>query len=223
MHPQDSGHTTPGFDLVSDANFTFCNSPKAVVCPSPNNQSCCDQGQGRSEILFLGRDPLPFGKPQMSSYYTSAGYTIPTSITKSDSTAQTPLTDGSNKTMPSTISGTSNPHTVTVSASTTSQGTLATSMPAANASAGSSGMTSGGKIGLGVGVGVGVGTAIILSAVFFYRRRRKHAKEPDIRQIEGNMPRPVAAYLGRGELHNASIKPELDARHPNHGDHELPG
>lgn len=70
-------------------NTTLCEADD-LICPFPDNETCCNSGNGIVETSFSNTNPLPFQAADLSAYYAVAGYSIPlitsTSITSTATT-----------------------------------------------------------------------------------------------------------------------------------------
>ncbi|KAL8954581.1 MAG: hypothetical protein Q9193_007188, partial [Seirophora villosa] len=156
--------TTKGYDDFDyKLNTTICDD--GTVCPHNNfaasNDTCCDQHQGITEISYHNDAVIPLAATDMSDYYSSAGFTIPT--------------DGVYRAPYSTASTATSPSVPAAAAASTSPASLPTS---SGAQPPSPGLSSGAKAGIGIGVALGVFLLVGLAA-FFRMRRRKPKNETD--------------------------------------------
>lgn len=184
-HFTDLGNVTDNFDHFNyQLNVTICSD--STICPNPRNQSCCDQGQGRTEINYHNNAVMPSVFADLSSYYALAGFTIPVSTSSSTRStslaAQTP----------------SSPVIVTVVTTSLSS----TSLPPPEPS--SSGLSPGAKTGIGVGIGVGAAIlGVLLLILYMLYRRRNTQRLADEQSIHSPA---LGLSSARGEL-SAEAKP----------------
>ncbi|KAI4151768.1 MAG: hypothetical protein L6R39_001957 [Caloplaca ligustica] len=203
----DAGNLAPNYDRFSySLNTTICSD--ATVCPkndfsTAENQTCCDKHQGKPEIIFRNNAQIPTDLADLTSYYASAGQTIPTDGVYKTSTYSTYTT-----TMRTTDAATTGPTTTP----------SPTSSPSPTPSP-SSGLSNGAKAGTGIGVTVGA-IVIALTAYFLWMRRRKAIKKnadapaSAYRDYSGVPQEPTLIY-SKSELPTDSQVIEMDALSPS--------
>ena len=78
-------------------NSTDCHD--GTFCPNANNETCCINKQGVPILTFRNTALIPSPVTQLTSYYSAAGYSIPTATTSasapSNSTTLPPGSDNS--------------------------------------------------------------------------------------------------------------------------------
>ncbi|KAL8637251.1 MAG: hypothetical protein Q9228_005460 [Teloschistes exilis] len=164
-HRQDSGKVAANYDHFDyKLNTTICSD--ATVCPKndfslSDNSTCCDNHQGKTEINYHNNAVIPKASTDLSEYYASAGYTIPTNGVYKTATSST-LT-ATTRSSPTSAAGAI---TTPTSAST----------PTPSPTPASSGLSSGAKAGIGVGAAVAV-IALIAIATFLWLRRKRHLRK----------------------------------------------
>ncbi|KAL2041785.1 hypothetical protein N7G274_005569 [Stereocaulon virgatum] len=152
----DAAHLVPNFDHFSYArNTTQCND--GTICPFPNNQTCCDNKQGITEITYHNLRALPSSPRNLaaalSTYYEGGAYST-----------VGPPTSASSTTLSLSV-------TSAVSSTSTSPESI-TSSPPPPASSSSSGLGVGSKAAIGVGGAVAIGT-LGATLVYLLRRHRQ--------------------------------------------------
>ena len=164
MRPIDqSANSFAYFDY--SLNTTICVGSDRTLCPGPNNQTCCDNHQGITEINYYNQDALPTVTTDLaalSSYYAAGDYTSTSSSSSSSSTSPSsasPSLKASNSANPS-------------------------SSPA-------SGLSGGSKAGIGVGVALGAVAVAAALLYLFYR----HKQNIRTQHRQGDGPRELDYML----------------------------
>ncbi|KAL8803125.1 MAG: hypothetical protein Q9182_003375 [Xanthomendoza sp. 2 TL-2023] len=213
----NAGKTVSNLDHFDyKLNTTRCTADD-TLCPnnyfSKTNQTCCDRHQGKKEIFFQNNAVIPKAKAELSTYYASVGYTIPTDgVYKTElySTA-TPITRSSN--------------TITATGATSTGNSPSTPPPASPTATPSPGLSTGAKAGIGVGVALGV-LIIAAAAAFLWMRRRKSMQSEREKQNLGGYSglsqdppgphhhnqRPTTEYYKSSELGDGQPTMELDSQ-----------
>ena len=177
------GMTTaaPNFDHFTWENVIMCRD--GTICPSPKNQSCCDQEHGRVEINYHNNATVPSERSLLSSYYADGGYMISASLTGIPSTNASVTGNSvgnSNQGNIITTSKTPSLMTTITSAPETSSIVSATSMSSMAATHRPIGISPGGNIGVGVFAGIGI-AALAVAVTHISRRhawRRLRTQSP---------------------------------------------
>lgn len=161
MHPLDqSANFIAYFDY--SLNTTICDDSDKTICPGPNNQSCCDNHQGITEINYYNQDAIPTNTTNLaalSSYYAAGDYSSTFSSSSSSSTS------------PSSASP-----------------SLKASPSAKPSSSPASGLSGGSKAGIGIGVALGAVAVAAALLYLFYRHkqniRAQHGQGHGHRELE---------------------------------------
>lgn len=163
MHPLDqSANFIAYFDY--SLNTTICDDNDKTICPSPNNQSCCDNHQGITEINYYNQDAIPTNTTNLaalSSYYAAGDYSSTFSSSSSSSSSTSPSSASpSSKASPS----------------------------AKPSSSPASGLSGGSKAGVGIGVALGAVAVAAALLYLFYRHkqniRAQHGQGHGHRELE---------------------------------------
>ncbi|KAL8731653.1 MAG: hypothetical protein Q9181_004240 [Wetmoreana brouardii] len=205
-------------------NTTICSD--ATVCPnnffSTNNNTCCDNHQGKTEVNYHNNARIPDAVADLTDYYASAGYTVPTDGVYK--TATYPTLTATTRSTAALATGATTTPTATGSPASAS----ATSTP-------SSGLGSGAKAGIGIGAAVGA-LAIIGIGVFLWMRRRRNLNRTDnaagaygsggiqYSGIPSHEP-PPSNTIFKSELPSDHVTVEMDSVSPSQDrrTHEMQG
>ena len=146
-------------------NTTICGDSDKTICPGPNNQTCCDNHQGITEINYYNQDAIPTNSTNpaaLSSYYAAGDYIS----TSSSSSSTSPSSASPSSASPSSkASHSANP----------------SSSPA-------SGLSGGSKAGIGIGVALGAVSVAAALLYLFYRHKQnsrgQHGQGDGHRELE---------------------------------------
>lgn len=194
----DSGHYAFGYTAFNyTLNTTICSD--GTICPFPNNQTCCNNGQGIHEINFHNDNILPNAAADLSTYYAAGVYTdfLSTQTSSLQSTSFTAI---------STTATTS-------SVMATPTHTAASASPTASTSISPS-LSTGTKAGIGVGTAIG---ACIIGALLYLLFLRKGKRSYAGRQADESkgttrtVQHEAAQQYHKPELTAESSLVEMDA------------
>ncbi|MCJ1423085.1 hypothetical protein MMC29_000966 [Sticta canariensis] len=180
-----------------DQNTTFCQD--GTVCPNTGNTTCCRAGAGKKEILFHYISPLPTIVKDLTSFYSLAGYSLPSSTTSSSGAT---VSTSPTSTASASASSLSRPES-----SSPQQFSSPSSSSNPKPNSADPGLSSSAKA--GIGIGVSLGALLVGLAILVLRRRRRRNMPADLLD-----PPPPASHwpgsIAAGELPGKSVPAEIN-------------
>ncbi|KAM0803702.1 hypothetical protein BDR22DRAFT_960777 [Usnea florida] len=213
--PSANHRVTDGYGQNFDYTLNTTKCDTGTFCPQANNETCCFNHQGITEIIYhYNSSPLPTDAASLSAFYAANDYQVATVTSR---LADTPLTtvvslsNGGFKTEIMAPPSTSTPALVSptnpAAASSTPSNKLTTDQDPPP-----SGLKSSAKAGIGVGVAVG---GVSLAGIMLYILMRRQRRQRDTVQAEtlvnAEARPPESQRYEKPELTGEDFRKELDA------------